>query len=236
MDEIGSLAKTNRELVARLKHFPYPYPDGNKKGNTFYSHLKKLGLLALLLSPPLLWDIRMVWFFRRHARLEKSLKAKKLSEFGFPLDFHRKMAIELFDHLERITQLAEQHEVPDMEWFAEYYAAIQAQFLREGAAYYPELRRSLKPFHRLRTYEFSADNQVMMYDALHRAFSGRNLTKTKLAQQLTALICSRPDCIETGKLDPSPDSVRKNVKRKQKEERTKQRGRKKRQTNTLKNS
>jgi hypothetical protein len=198
--------------VARLNHFSYPYQKENKTGKSFLRHVKSLGLLGLLLKPPFIWEIRMVWFVQRLTWLERDLKGKKLSEYGFPLEFHRKLTLELFDHMERITQLAERHEVPDMEWFAEYYPAIQNQLLRNGAAYYPELRRWFKPFHRLRTYNLTVDNQVDIYQKLVGEFKKRGIKNNRLACHLTALICSPADCIQTGKLDPNPELVRKNVR------------------------
>ena len=55
--------KSKRNIVARLKSFLYPYPQGNKSNKTFYEFLKSLGLLEILINPPLLFRIRMVWHF-----------------------------------------------------------------------------------------------------------------------------------------------------------------------------
>jgi hypothetical protein len=55
--EIGTPEKTKRNLQWRLGRFSYPYPDGNKKGKTFFGHLKALGVLNLVLEHPVLSTI-----------------------------------------------------------------------------------------------------------------------------------------------------------------------------------
>lgn len=70
--EIGQPEKSQEELKWRLKQVRYPFPEGNKSGKTFYQHIQSLGLLDLLLNPPLLWEIRQVWWFQGHYGKEAS--------------------------------------------------------------------------------------------------------------------------------------------------------------------
>lgn len=212
MAELSSPGETRRLLIGRLKKFLYPYPQGTKKGKTFYDRLDSLGLLDVILNPPLLWDVRSAWSSWSYYVKQRELKEKRLSQHKYPLEFHRQMMTHLIAHLEVITKLAKKNEIPEQEWLAEYYTAIRGQLLREVTSYYPELLYRLKPAHKLRVYSHTVDVQVETYHAIIAAFKQRNLKNNKLAYQLTALICTPSDCAQRGKLDPNPERVRKYVR------------------------
>ncbi len=212
MSELGEPEKSKEEIVARLKSFYYPYPEGNKSGKTFYEHLKSLGLLNSLLATPLLWDIRMVWTFQKTYKLELSLKREKLSQHNLPLAFHREILHLLFDHIERIACVAEKYDVPDQVWFHDYYKAIQKQLLRDGASYYPRLNENFKPAHKSRVWSHEVNNQVDLYFKLLKSFAECGQKSKKLARQVAAVLCSGPECIPNKKLDPNPERIRKYVR------------------------
>ena len=203
--------KSQARLIARLKTFQYPYPEGNQRHKTFHRHVREEGLLDLLLHPPLLWDIRRAWFFHRYHAIGTRLHQERKSQHGHRLSFHREMMLEISAHLTRILRLARQGQVP-RSWFAEYYGAVQKELLREASIVYPELLRWLKPATQIRPHSLEVDLQVDLFHAIEAAFRKRNVVNHKLAYQLAALICSPSNCIKTHRLDPSPETVRRNVR------------------------
>lgn len=210
--ELASPERTRNQLIYRLKRFLYPYPEGNRKKRTFYTHVRSLGLLEPLVAPLLLWDIQMAWFLQRHYEIERDLQRKQLSQLGFPLDFHKRMLHLLFAHLQRTTALAQQHHVPVQEWLREYHSEINKQLLLEAGQYFPQLRLWAKPADKLRVYSHAVGTQVEVYCAISAIFKKRKLKNNKLACQLTALICSSSARIRGGQLDPNPERVRKYVR------------------------
>lgn len=210
--EHANLEESKKEILSRLKHFRYPYPAGNKSGRTFYDHLSRLGLVNLLIETPLLYDIRDVWKSKRYYELQVRARSEKLSQHDFPLEFHKKILLLLFDHLEQITCVAEEYAVPDAIWFREYHEAIQRQLLREGASYYPQFRKWFKPAHRITVRSFSVSRQVELFFNLCKSFAKRKVQNKRVAYQITALMCSSSDSIRKGKLDPDPEEVRKYVR------------------------
>jgi len=103
--ELGSLAESRKQLKFRLEKFLYPYPYGNTIGKTFYQHLHEAGLLDVILNPPVLWEIRRLWWFQRYYEEESMARKNKKSEYGYPLEFHRKLMFECSSHLQRIESL-----------------------------------------------------------------------------------------------------------------------------------
>jgi hypothetical protein len=202
--------KSKREILRRLKSFLYPYPEGNKSHKTFYRHLKSLELLNSLVTTPLLWNIRMVWSFQQIHGLELNLKRQKLSAHNFPLAFHREKLHLLFDHTKRIDSLEKKFEVSDQEWLGDYVAAVKGQLLKEGASYYPKFRLAFEPSHKLPVFS-NVDNHVELYFALLNSFTASGRKSKKLARQVTAILCSRPECIRDKKLDLTPERIRKDV-------------------------
>ena len=203
--------KTKREIVWRLKNFHYPYPEGNKAHKTFYKHIKSLGLLNLLLTPPLLWSIRSVWFDQQSHKLESKWKSERHSVHNLPIAYHRALLHLLFDHIRRIDRVGEKFEVSNQEWLRDYYVALQKQLLREGASYYPQFRRTFKPSHRLRVWSHEVENQLELYFALLESFGSVRPKSKKLARQVTAVLCSGPECIRNKTLNPDPERVRKYI-------------------------
>ena len=110
--EQGPLSTSQAQLVRRLRAFRYPYVAthpyavSNRKGKTFFAHVQSLGLLQFLLNPPFLWEVRRVWFFRRHYDLEMELRRKRLSQYGYPVSFHNEMMLAISTHLNKISKIA----------------------------------------------------------------------------------------------------------------------------------
>ena len=209
--EIGSPAESKKQLKFRLEKFLYPYPDGNTIGKTFYQHLRGLGLLDVILNPPVLGEIRRLWWFQHYYEEEKTAQKRRKSEHGYPLGFHRKLMFECSFHLQRIQALQVKNAVKK-DWTEKYRTAILKQLLNEATICYPELLRWTRPALKIRPHSFHVDRQLELFDAIEAAFRKEKTKNHKLAMQLTTLICSTPQQILTGKLDPSPDTVRRNIR------------------------
>jgi hypothetical protein len=86
--ELASPEESQKQLIARLEAFRYPYEAWRPHGavsqgvGTFYSHVKSLGLLDFLITPPFLWDVRRVWFFSRYHDIELEQRLDKKSQYG----------------------------------------------------------------------------------------------------------------------------------------------------------
>jgi hypothetical protein len=208
--EVGTAHKVKRKFLSRTKQIKYPYPEANIKGATFYDHLKDLGLLHVVSSSEIIAAIRTAWFLRRYYKVEVELRAKGHSQYGFPLEFHRKMMLENVGHLRRLIKLSSKHGVPH-SWFADQRADILKRLLHEASIVYPELRRWQKTPHKLRPHSLKVEAQLQVLDALRACFA-KIKQNNKLAYQLTALICSLDSDIATQKLDPTPEKVRRNAK------------------------
>jgi hypothetical protein len=198
---------SRKRLVQRLKAFEYPYPEGNKRGKTFYTHVESLGHLKYLLEPPFLWEIRRAWFFRLDYELEKQQKIKLSSQYNYPLEFHLKMMHESLRGLQRIIALAKKFNVPKM-WIADYFAGAQKQLLKEAGICYPEMLRGFIPNSRIYPRAKAVETQLSILKSLLTEFKRKGKANNKLAYQLTALICSGDSCVTTKILDPNPEAVR----------------------------
>jgi hypothetical protein len=204
-----STEKAKRSLIDRLKRFQYPYPQGNKARKTFYRHLKDNGLFDVLLSLPLIFEVQGEWFSRRYYDRERKSFERRQSHHGYPLAFHEEMMYELAEHLDSISEVPRRYRVPK-SWFATYRKVIQQQLLREASICHPELLRDFTHAADIRPRQRKGEREANLFGAIERAFAERGVVNHKLAQQLTALICSPPDCIRTHKLDPSPETIRRN--------------------------
>jgi hypothetical protein len=215
--ELSTPEESTKQLVARLEAFRYPYEPprpletASQGVGSFYSHVESLGLLDFLLTPPFLWDVRRVWFFRRHHDLELGQRFEKKSQYGYPVAFHREMMLAIAGHLSRISKIAEKHQVPK-DYFKGHYEECLMQLLKETAVSYPQWRLWTKPVGRIRLRSFGVDSQLEIFDAITKELAGRGTKNNKLAYELTALICSPESCVRTRILEPNPETVRTNVR------------------------
>lgn len=223
-EEIGSPSKSKKEIDWRLKQIEYPFPEGNRNHKTFYQHVESLGLLGALRIPPLLSQIRNVWWFQRDYAAELELWRRGESPYGLPLEFHRKAMFECAAHLHRLDTLALEYKIhqkrwsrsanrPRGQWFDEYRKATLNEILREAAVYYPQLLwpGQPKPARQIHPVSLEVDMRLELYKALVAEFARRKQPNRKLAIQLTALFCSSAQDIRDHKLVPTPEDVRKNV-------------------------
>jgi hypothetical protein len=198
-----------QDLVARLKSFRYPYPEGRRSTRTFYSRANKAGILESLLDGQLFWEIRLWLLLERDAVLENECRVKGVSPHGYPIKFHREMLKQLLRHLEHVHGLVDKYHV-DRPWVIEYQRSADLQLVRELRSifdYYPHADIAKK---------FAAapsDSQLEICSALLRALQGAKLGKGRqaFAIQFTSLICSPPSCIQSHVLDPSPEAIRKKI-------------------------
>ena len=208
---ISTPEESIKHLLYRLKKFPYPYPLGTKKHKTFYLHVKSLGLLDFLLKPPFLWKVRAAWFLRIDYDHEKQAKVEGRSpQYGHPIAFHRDVLNATSGYLSKLRNISKKYGVRE-DWFKDYFVQINKELLREAAVCYPELLRWHKPNSRFSPALGTVDTQLEIFGALVAVFKKRGQDNNKLAFQLTALICSSQDSIRAGKLDPSPEAIRRNM-------------------------
>jgi hypothetical protein len=220
--ELASPEESQKQLIARLEAFRYPYEAWRPHGEvsqgvgTFYSHVKSLGLLDFLITPPFLWDVRSVWWSRRYHDIELEQRLDKKSQYGYPVAFHREMMLAIAAHLARICKIAKKRQVPT-DWFKGHYDESLRLLLKETAVSYPQWQLSTKPVGRIRPRSFGVDSQLQIFDAITEELKRRNTRNNKLAYELTALICSPQSSVRTRILEPNPETVRTNVRDRRKQ-------------------
>jgi hypothetical protein len=114
--------------------------------------------------PPLLGDIRRVWWFQRYYSGEMDLLTQRKSKYGFPLEFHRKAIFECSAHWHRLQKLSKENAVPE-EWFEGCREAVLEELLREAAIYYPKLLERYSPALQIRPHSFAVDTPVVRMTA-----------------------------------------------------------------------
>lgn len=227
--------KTKAEIIHRLKLVPHPVPLSNtryqvdariastlaskKAGKpkpqiTLYTHLKKLNLLDVLVEAPILWQISFMWFLKKYKGMETGLKGKKISQFTFRMQFHRKMIFELWEHLKQLhTIVATEKDYPvPREWITDLENSIQKQLLKEASGYFPELLLSPKPFNQRKPSSHTVDLEVELFESIHKAFAKKQVENQALVYRVVAVLGSSMDSIKSHRLDTTPDAVRRNVR------------------------
>jgi hypothetical protein len=217
---LKTVEESQKEIMWRLMKFKYPYPEGNKKGKTFYEHVRDEEVVDVLLNPPLLWTIRMVWYLQIAHTAEVKRKKKGASQYGHPVEFHRKMMHELSGHLAEIATASKEHHVPK-DWLKGYREAVLKQILREASVVYPRLQWDFTPVSKITLYSSAVEEEVELFRAMKKEFAKKSVKNDRLACQLTSLLSSPAELVRAGKLDPTPDTVWRNVRdRRKKEEKT----------------
>jgi hypothetical protein len=207
--ELGSEEDSISDIQWRLQEFYYPYELGPKNSKSFYEWAKSRGVLNVLISPPLLWEIRRFWWNQLHD--SRLAKLGKKSIYGYPLAFHRGILHQLVVHLDHIEKFATKYHVP-LEWLGKYRAAVLEQLLHEGAIYYPEAQFHLVPANQLPTPLRKIKAQIVLFNKLYLVLKENGLDSRKFAYQLTALFCSSREHIKKHhELVPTPLAVRRNV-------------------------
>jgi hypothetical protein len=220
--ELGNSDKSVREIRWRLKQFRYPYLASNaKKPKTLYEHAKSAGILEELLTPPLLFDIRVFWRYQRYDFYQKKLRIENKSEYGQPMALHDDLMCQLSTHLEEIDGLvakASGTKRPDakawLDGFNKYRNALLKQLLVEAAIVYPQVQRHLKPAKQIHREREKIRAQVSLFEkfnAVIKQKSLKGLERHRFAYHLVALICTPRDTIKKHRLRPTPVTVRKNI-------------------------
>lgn len=212
-EEQSDLGQSRNEIVERLQKIRYPYPTSNDPGGrkTLYQHLSDRGILDLLLEPPLLFNIRMIWAFQRSYGMETQLFKAKKSQYEIPLKLHRQMLTELVRHVRQLDKFANNPEVP-RDWFSGYRTQILSAILREAAVCYPKMPESSKAAAQIRPLAGKISDQMMLFEEITRALATRNIKSDKLTYHLVACLYSPLGVVRTGKLEPLPASVSKTIR------------------------
>ena len=217
--ELGKPGKSAREIVWRLKRFPYPYCGGRgKKPKTFYQRAEILGILDALLRPPLLSEIRLFWWFQKCNQRELELNQEKKSEYGLPMAFHRQLLFQLSAHLSGLEKIAGEHEgKKDKErkaWFERFYEYRRAtlkQILSEAAIVYPQVQYKLTPAAQLVAKAEKLDAELTLFTKLNSAIEGEGRQSHKFAYHLPSLFCTPRKTISQFHLRPTPETIRRNI-------------------------
>jgi hypothetical protein len=221
---------------SRLEKIRYPYPDpSGRTGSTFGSHLQKKNLTDEFLNGTVFQQVRVMLIVAEEGDEEEGLRRAGKSAFNVRTTFHEKMAVTIFQHIERVQKLiagdAARH-----SWLEGYLSGLEIQLVRELQQLYLDLPECRYSFVRIRR----DGAEVEIYETIKGWLIGRlkrrkrskrrtdgvanqsdDLAERKklergtqeLALQLTALVCSPPACKETLKLSPSPEAIRKKISR-----------------------
>jgi hypothetical protein len=189
-----------------------------KKPGTFYQHAKTLGILEVLLTAPLLSDIRFFWWCQKNSLWQLELLRENKSEYGLPMALHRELLFQLSALLNKVDKLTEPHEAKKnketREWFEriyEYRRATLKQILNEAAIVYPQLQHKLTPAKQLKEKTERVEAQASLFTKLDSAFKGKGVKSHKFEYHFVSLICTSKELILKGKLRPSPKTVRRNI-------------------------
>jgi hypothetical protein len=212
--ELSTPEHSQEQLLARLHGLQYPYAPPNQqrpKAPTFYQHVQKTNLLTFLLEPPFLWEVRIVWSFRLHHKLQAEHRHDQESQYGYQVAFHREMMSALTKQLGNVRRIADKYKVP-RDWFDAYYRESLKLLLRETSVIYPEWRMWRVPVSRLRPRSLRVESQLHIFDAITKELTKRKTNNHQLTRELTALICSPQSCVRTKILEPNPETVRMSVR------------------------
>jgi hypothetical protein len=208
---LRSPIRLRTDLESRLKAFWYPYPEGRRSSSriTFYNKVKGVGLLTDLLDGELFWIVFLTLQLNDQNEIERSRRLAGSSEYGYPIRFHNEMLSELLTHARVINSLVTQYKIP-RAWAETHLRSTDTQLARELAIskwYSPGARigpRTLSSWGR--------DMQIEIFRAILSALQKHGIERgSRLATQLTSLICSPQACIVKGELDPSPEAIRRKV-------------------------
>lgn len=200
------------ELKARLDHFQYPYPEGNKSGKTFSHHLASRALSDLLLESRVFSEIRGYLTLRRYREITSDQRLNYLAADGLPISFYRRAASRLFRHAKEMKRLIAQHKLNEGQ-FADYLAALDKQLLAVALLAWPRLATSIGGYNfKIPMHADHVDAQLSIFDVITDALRRKHVGNKILAYQLTALVCSPSDCVTRDMLCPTPENIRKNVR------------------------
>jgi hypothetical protein len=212
--EIGSVAKSRRQLKWRLKSIRYPYihlKPPSKSSDTFLRRVRKERILDVITTPPVLWNIRRVWFNDLYRKRETKNRERGVSQFGYPLMFHNKVMHAIWRHRKSIEKLAKGASIPK-DWLAEYLAATQKQILKEARNYYPQFLGGFRTVSQISLTSVEVDVRLELFHALEDALKKKGIVNHSLCHQLTALICTPSNLIRQRRLIPTPQNILENVR------------------------
>jgi hypothetical protein len=124
------------QLLKRLKELSYPYPETTKVRRTFFERLQSLGLVDTLLSESVLGEIRTALLVFEIEERQRELQREGRSGHKNPLGFHRSILQAIFQHVQKIRKLVNEHQ-PNDQWMARYLHAADEQMFEEARAIFP---------------------------------------------------------------------------------------------------
>jgi hypothetical protein len=205
---LASDEQFSAELEQRLKSFPYPYePTRAQKAQSqsTFELINKLGALPLILEHSLISWIRLwaympaYWSGLRQVRSSSTALGKKFRKF------HVSLTKELTRHTAAVRKLKEAYQLGD-EWIGSYLQAAEERLAVEAA-----VLRVYTESYPLSDTRVTRESVRVIYAHVSNALKSKTANHA-LCRHLTSIICSS-ECLATGVLFPSPESVRKLIER-----------------------
>ncbi len=192
------------ELEQRLKKIPCPYaPTRAQKAQTIstFEFIDKDGLLSSIFEPSLISQLTAHTNNSEYLSGIRQIRSSSTSLGKKFRDFHVSLAKELIRHTAALQKLMGAFE-PDDEWIRPFLGTALDRIVFELAV--------------LRLYtkenpdsESKVTRELVkaVYSLVSAALKRRKVLNQALCHHLTSIICS-PNCVTTGVLSPSPESVR----------------------------
>ncbi len=208
-NRFDSFEKFTSDFIAALEKVHYPYSATHRR--TVLDHVQDIGLKKRLLNRNLLLDLKVCLGIKQLNDQEWKMRQSHRSDFNHSIEFHRRMLRALLTQATRVRALLKKHSV-DEAWARSYLTAVDEQIEKELRGAFPD---HPYPLEELKLDRMSdAEVRQMIFDTLHNALGKYGRKRIgNLCIELTALICSLPDCAATGKLHVTPDAVKTALRR-----------------------
>jgi hypothetical protein len=196
------------ELEQRLKKIPYPYePTRAQKAQSqsTFDLMDKLGALPLIAEPSRMLSLRIWANMPAHYSRLRQIRSSSTALGKKFRNFHVPLTKELTRHTAAVRKLKEAYQLGD-EWIGSYLKTAEQRLSVEAA-----LLRAYTESYPLSDTRVTRESVCVIYDHLSKALKSKTANHA-LCCHLTSVICS-PNCLATGMLFPSPESVRKLIER-----------------------
>jgi hypothetical protein len=103
-----------RELEQKLKTFQYPQPNPRGDARTFHDILNSSGVLEILLHSDTLRELWKCLLLKKIIARDRELEKKGLAVSGHPLEFHERIAKQIYEHLGVIRDIAATYDAHEL--------------------------------------------------------------------------------------------------------------------------
>ena len=196
------------ELEQRLKKIPYPYePTRAQKAQSqsTFQLMDKLGALPLIVEPSLIPWLNILANMPAHYSGLRQIRSSSTAVGKKFRNFHVSLTKELTRHTAAVRKLKEAYE-PGDEWIGTYLKTAEERLAVEVAVI-----RVYTESYPLSDTTVTRNSVCAIYAHISEALKSKTANHA-LCRHLTSIICSS-NCLATGVLFPSPESVRKLIER-----------------------